>query len=44
MVNPAVIGLLCLGISFSLMIIGSILFPDKENKFLDHKKEVQKTN
>ena len=42
MVNPAVIGLLCLAISFSLMIIGSILFPDKENKFLDYKKKFKK--
>ncbi len=32
--NPAIIGLLSLGFSLSLMIIGSLIFPDKNNKFM----------
>ena len=40
--NPAIIGLLALGFSILLMIIGSILFPDKNNNFIKISNQCKK--
>ena len=39
--NPAVIGLITLGLSVLLMIIGSLIWPDSKNKYIFPKKSLE---